>query len=125
MTRSPARLQTLFLWATAIALARCTPGADPTPAAPGALRGELVIYTATFDDGTTEHQYALRAAGDDGDERRLLFPTPPELPSGTLIDVWGDAEPRGDGLMVTRVEPVRGRGGEIEATAQPLIQGGA
>src|SRR5438477_1935229 len=77
-----------------VALAACT--ADPPESAPpalappaaGATRGELVQYTATFDDGRTEDQYFLRV----GDaERRLLFDAEPgpDFTGGTIIDVWG------------------------------------
>ena len=117
------------------------PGAIPA----GALRGELIVYTLTFDDGTSDDRYALRvgdrAGGneDERPERSLQFSRAPELPSGAMIDVWGTPAPAtaaategvgagGLALQVTRWQPVRGRGGAGEVTegnAQPLISGPA
>src|SRR5690349_8215001 len=63
------------------------PGAQEAP--PGALRGELVSYVATRDDGTSDEYYVLRR-GDD--ELRLEFDAQPDLPSGETVDVWGSRE---------------------------------
>src|SRR5687768_13754025 len=65
--------------------------ADPTgaeainPPEPGALRGELVLYTLTYDDETSDEQYFLRVNGDERDERRLYFANDPELPAGGVF----------------------------------------
>jgi len=71
------------------------------PPRPGAVRGELVVYTATYDDGTTDDQFYLRV----GDaERRLLFDREPspDFSGGTKVDIWGQAE--GEALRVERYE---------------------
>jgi MYXO-CTERM domain-containing protein len=118
------------LFAAALAcVAACTTGIDGDASdvpPPGALRGELVIYTATYDDGTTDDRFALRVGpGDDADERPLVFATRPDVPGGSRIDVW--ATPSGEGLVVSRWAPVRGPAGaiagELESAQQPLITG--
>jgi MYXO-CTERM domain-containing protein len=93
--------------------------AELEPPAPGALRGELVLYTASYDDGTSDEQYFLRVGGNERDERRLFFTNPSDLAPGGLVDVW--ATPRGEGLEVTRIEPVKTGSGAIEEIAQKLI----
>jgi len=65
-------------------------GAKGAP--PGALRGELLVYSATFPDGTSEYQYFLRVGGNPLDDRRLRFATNPDLSSGVWLDVWGHAD---------------------------------
>src|SRR5687768_14186926 len=55
----------------------------------GAVRGELLMYVARFDDGTSETSYALRVDGAEGDERPLIFDVPPGLASGAQVKVWG------------------------------------
>jgi hypothetical protein len=85
----------------AILLAACS-GESSTPAPaveadePGTIRGELAVYIATFDDGTTETRYFLRDAN--GDEKRLVLGADLaakgasfDLPSGTKLKVWGSA----------------------------------
>jgi MYXO-CTERM domain-containing protein len=102
-------------------LAACSelPSADqPEPPAPGALRGELVLYTLTFDDGTSDEQYFLRLGNDERSERRLFFAKNPELPGGDLVDVWG--QDLGEGLEVSRIEPVKMRSGLIEKATRAL-----
>jgi MYXO-CTERM domain-containing protein len=108
----------------------CAPGVDlagdeAAAPAPGATRGELVIYTASYDDGTTEDRFALRVGGNENDERPLTFATRPDVQGGSRIDVWGTplSTAEGEGLAVSRWAPVRGPRGEIESTAQPLIMG--
>src|SRR5262249_10870959 len=56
----------------------------------------------TFDDGTTETNYALR--GPNGEESRLLFHTAPDITPGARLAVWG-AE-AGDAIDVSRVRVV-------------------
>jgi MYXO-CTERM domain-containing protein len=70
---------------------------EPTPSQaaastpPGAQDGELVTYIATFPDGHSERQYALRL--NDSRETRLVFADPSlgaaSLASGAPIRVWG------------------------------------
>jgi hypothetical protein len=55
------------------------------------LKGELVVYIADFDDGSSEKQYFLRALGSEADERRLVFATDPDLGAGVGIEVKGVA----------------------------------
>ena len=55
------------------------------------LTGELVVYVADLDDGTSEKQYFLRVGGSELDERRLVFATDPELTTGAAIEVRGIA----------------------------------
>src|SRR6266545_399369 len=54
---------------------------------PGAIEGELAVYIADFEDGTSETQYFLRIA--DGDERRLVLQSEPDIAAGTRVKVWG------------------------------------
>jgi hypothetical protein len=65
---------------------------------PGSISGELAVYIASFDDGTSETRYFLRDAK--GDERRLRFDGPPEIDPGTRLRVWGSAS--GDTFEVSR-----------------------
>src|SRR5215510_9911628 len=53
----------------------------------GAIQGDFAMYVATFDDGTTETNYALRGAA--GEERCLLFRTAPDITPGARLAVWG------------------------------------
>jgi MYXO-CTERM domain-containing protein len=116
-----------FVGAVAVVTALgCSPGpAAPGPGgaagepAPGAVRGELVVFTATFDDGRVEEQHFLHTGGEPGEDRRLLFATDPDLPSGVLIDVWGSSV--ADGLAVQRYARVPGT--DIEGQQQALING--
>jgi MYXO-CTERM domain-containing protein len=87
------------------------PGAQQAP--PGALRGELISYVATRDDGTSDEYYVLRR-GDD--EVRLQFDGEPDLPSGETVDVWGSQE--GERLRVRRFEVVQPL---IDPITQPLL----
>ena len=62
------------------------------------VAGELAVYIATFDDGTSETRYFLRDAT--GDEHRLFFETDPDLTPGARVKVWG--APTSEGLRVAR-----------------------
>ena len=81
----------------ALLLGGCSSGSSPSESAPvedhdapGAIRGELAVYIATFDDGTTDTSYFLRDA--DGAEKRLvLHDGVLDAPSGTKLKVWGTA----------------------------------
>jgi MYXO-CTERM domain-containing protein len=88
-------------------------GSGAGQAPPGAMRGELVSYVATRDDGTSDEYYVLRR-GDD--EVRLAFDADPDLTSGETVDVWASRE--GDRLRVKRFEVVRPA---IEPIEQPLL----
>jgi uncharacterized protein (TIGR03382 family) len=121
----PATICTVLFALTGMFIgAGCTaelPTADrPPPPAPGALRGELVLYTLSFDDGTSDEQYFLRVGGEERDERRLFFERNPELPAGTWVDVWGAGH--GEGIEVARLEQVKTPGdGLVEQVARELI----
>jgi hypothetical protein len=85
---------------------------------PGSMAGELAVYIATFDDGTSETRYFLRDK--EGDERRLLFDRAPDVDPGTRLRVWGSA--RADTFEVrrfTRAPTVEGMG--IGTSASSLI----
>ncbi len=113
----------LLALAGAIGIAACTaelPSADqPDPPAPGALRGELVLYTLSFDDGSSDEQYFLRVEGSERDERRLYLTRDPDLPPGSVVDVWGAAI--GEGLEVSRIERVKTNDEAVEQVARALI----
>src|SRR6185503_6546541 len=85
---------------------------------PGSMSGELAVYIATFDDGTSETRYFLRDAK--GDERRLRFDASPEVDPGTRLRVWGSTS--GDTFEVSRFQRAApGAGNEIGRTASELI----
>jgi MYXO-CTERM domain-containing protein len=65
----------------------------------GAISGKLVTYILDFEDHS-ETQYLLRDST--GRERRLEFPTPPELAAGTRLHVWGSDD--GQTIRVARFE---------------------
>ena len=65
---------------------------------PGSLSGDLAVYIASFDDGTSETRYFLRDSK--GDERRLAFDAAPSVDPGTRLRVWGTAS--GDTFQVSR-----------------------
>src|SRR5438045_4419774 len=63
------------------------PEREPEDEKPGSIQGELAIYIATFDDGTSDTSYFLRDAA--GSERRLRFANPPDVTTGARISVKG------------------------------------
>jgi hypothetical protein len=79
---------------------------DPSPlsgmgeAPAGALRGELDVNIATYDDGNTSTDYTLRTF--DGREIALTFDSEPDVPGNAKLDVWG--EQQGDKFRVRRFE---------------------
>jgi hypothetical protein len=73
-------------------LGGCLLGACTAPGEPDGAVGTLVAYTARFDDGTSETQYALRTKED---ERQLVFAEPPTAPLGGSVRVWGRPTERG------------------------------
>ena len=69
----------------------------------GSIRGTLMVYVATMDDGTSRTEYQLQIGGNEHDERILVFTkTPPEAVSGAEIKVWGDSS--GREIIVNRFE---------------------
>jgi hypothetical protein len=109
--------------ALASAIVSCSapmPQQEPVDDDPGALKGELAIYIATFDDGTSQTRYFLRDAV--GAERALVFATPPDVAPGAKVSVHG-IETR-DGLEVTNLHVVTSADehtGELGAVSSPLI----
>src|SRR5438105_4353012 len=75
-----------------VALLSCSSGSTLPEAVednePGAISGELTVYIADFDDGTSETRFMLRNA--EGIERKLVFDREPDLEPGAKIHVWGD-----------------------------------
>jgi hypothetical protein len=55
---------------------------------PGALRGELAVYIATFDDGSSDTRYFLRD-GEGNEKHLILHDRGIDFPSGTRLKVWG------------------------------------
>jgi MYXO-CTERM domain-containing protein len=106
-----------------VALASCSSGSTETVPVdsdePGSVRGELAVYIADYDDGTTETSYFLRDAA--GAERRLHFAEPPDIAPGETVKVWGSELP--DALEVAKIkvaakiEP----SGDIGSQTQELI----
>jgi len=113
----------MFFAALAVACEPSDADLQPTAALPnedslssGRLRGTVVVYTMTFDEGAGDKQYFLRSGTN---ETRLYFETAPNLDPGTPIRVTG--EPMEDGLRVEsyELEPEPAVG----LAAQPLING--
>jgi len=85
---------------------------------PGALQGELAVYIADFDDGTTETRYFLRGA--QGDEQRLAMQGEMAAAPGKKLKIWG--KQRGEFLDVAKYKVIEETAGEsIASQAQPLI----
>jgi hypothetical protein len=91
--------------------------AAETPVPAGAIRGEVVRYTLTMEDGGMEIQYYLRTRADLPEQRLLFSGATPDLDSGAPIDVWGATG--ADGLRVDRFAPVPVT--KRESSAQALI----
>ncbi|HEY0710220.1 MAG TPA: hypothetical protein VGG33_25640, partial [Polyangia bacterium] len=89
----------------------------PAPA-PGAVRGEVISYILTMENGGTEEHFYLRT-NEKEPEQRLLFAEPVSLVTGQRIDVWGASV--ADGFKVDRfvkvADPV------IESSQKALING--
>jgi hypothetical protein len=79
------------------------------------VEGTLVAYTARFDDGVSDTQYALRTG--DG-ERPLVFTEPPSAEIGGTVRVWGLSTEQG--IEVERLE-VLSRAAETGRLRQSLI----
>src|SRR5690349_3286559 len=105
-------------------LASCSSGSTlPEPVEddePGAITGELAVYIADFDDGTTETHYMLRDAA--GEEQRLRFAVEPDIEPGAKVKVWGartaDAIDVARFKRAVRVDPA-GIGSQGEALTMP------
>ena len=103
-----------------------TDSESPLPAADVAalkgVRGTLVVYTATFDEGIGDQQYFLRTgsgtSASDTVETRLYFATNPKLLPGTPIVVRG--EPMQEGLRVDSFDVEEEQHG-VGLSRQPLI----
>jgi MYXO-CTERM domain-containing protein len=85
-------LSAAFAWGGALGCSSDASGPAPAPASAdvtgSAKEGELVMYVATMDDGTSEHRYGLRQ--DSGPELTLVFDDPPaSFASGMRIRVSG------------------------------------
>jgi hypothetical protein len=76
--------------------------------------GTLVAYTARFDDGVSETQYALRTGES---ERQLVFAEPPSVEIGGTVRVWGRSSEQG--IEVERLELLHPAG--TGRSRQPLI----
>ena len=82
--------------------------------------GELAVYIADLDDGTTETHYMLRDEA--GEEQRLVFAGEPDIEPGAKLKVWGartaDAIDVAKYKRATRVDPA-GIGSQGEALIMP------
>src|SRR5258706_3402394 len=124
--KNSASIGTLALRAVSVAfvsaLASCSAPVPEREVAddPSAIKGDLAIYIASFDDGTSETRYFLRDAT--GAERRLTFPSAPDVAPGQKISVRG-IESR-DSLDVSSFHIVTSADeplGELGTVASPLI----
>jgi MYXO-CTERM domain-containing protein len=91
---------------------------------PGALQGELAVYIADYDDGTTETRYFLRDAK--GVEQRLAIAGQFDATPGKKLKIWG--QQRGDLLEVAKykvVEETVGEGIGSQAQRSELIDAAA
>src|SRR5690349_21389785 len=101
-----------------IAAAGCSaegPGAELTEAAPGALRGQLVVHVIDR-RGRAETRYALRLPS--GEQRRLRIAEAPEIEPGAVVEVQGLE--RAGALEVTSL---RAMGGPITRVTAALTAG--
>jgi MYXO-CTERM domain-containing protein len=105
-----------------VALASCSSNSfTPEPfedVEPGAVSGELEVYIADYEDGTTETRYMLKNAA--GEETKLLFAQEPKITPGSRIHVWGG--PSRDGSLRVDQYKVSARStADLETQAQPVI----
>jgi hypothetical protein len=103
-------------------LGSCSHGAtgspDPVDDDPGSIVGDLAVYVATFENGTSETRYFLRDGA--GGERKLVFAEEPDVAPGTRLKVWGIVE--GDGLRVAKFAAAsEASTGNVGRQAEPLI----
>jgi hypothetical protein len=118
-SRSPWRqLSTVgFFWA----LGSCSGGPVPVESAdddPGSVVGDLHVYVATFENGTSETRYYLRDGA--GGERKLVFAEEPDVSPGARLKVWGTDE--GDALRVAKFKATNDdASGGLGTRSDPLI----
>jgi MYXO-CTERM domain-containing protein len=114
-----------------VALASCSSESMPKPEPldndePGGVQGELAVYIADFDDGTTETRYFLRNA--EGVEQRLAVSGEIDATPGNKLKIWG--QQRGELLYVAKYKVVEETAGEgigsqaqraelVDATVKP------
>jgi len=85
----------------------------------GAVKGELAMYIARYDDGHSETTYSLRVNDDALNDRPLIFESDPGLTPGTMLKVWGlDGD---EGIKVDRFELDQAAG--YKRIEQGLIKG--
>jgi hypothetical protein len=88
----------------------------------GSIRGTLMVYVATMDDGTSRTEYKLLVGGNELDERLLVFAKPPDVGGEREIKVWGDAS--GREIIVNRYELVESDlDGDIGRSQEAIIGG--
>jgi len=89
----------------------------------GSIRGTLMVYVATMDDGTSRTEYAIQVGGNENDERMLVFAkAPPDAVSNAEIKVWGDAS--GREIIVNRHELIqREKASDIGKSQEAIIDG--
>jgi MYXO-CTERM domain-containing protein len=109
-----------------VALASCsstTPGTTEVvePDEPGTVRGELAVYIADYDDGTSDTSYFLRDAA--GNERRLRFPTlqEPDITPGETVKVWGKEIADAIEVNAIKIAARLTRGNDIGSQSSELI----
>jgi MYXO-CTERM domain-containing protein len=83
---------------------------------PGALQGELAVYIADYNDGTSETRYFLRDAK--GAEQRLTVTGEIDAAPGRKLKVWG--KQRGERLEVSKYKIVEDAGEGIGSQRQPI-----
>ena len=109
----------LALASASLALVACS---SDEAASDGSLRGTLAVHLVTMDDGTSRTEYRLFVDGGERDARELVFENPPELDSGSELEVWG--EPSGEKLVVRRFElNARESPDGLETSEQTIING--
>src|SRR6185503_7153784 len=89
------------------------------PANGGALRGTLMVYVATLDDGTSRTDYRLFVDGSENDARLLVFPNPPDLESGAELEVFGETS--GREVIVRRFDVLENTPGDRLGTSEEAI----
>ena len=99
------------------------PAIEPAAIAPGSpVRGELMSYIFTFEDGRTDEQFFLRLPS--GEERRLHFETPPDIAGGTPLEIMPKALLAGGEIQVGSVKLLEHRN-PIETRQSALKMGQA
>src|SRR6185503_13307343 len=89
----------------------------------GSVRGTLMVYVATMDDGTSRTEYHLLVGGNEADDRMLVFTKVPDFGSGSEIKVWGATS--GREIIVNRFEAVQPESSDGIDTSQEAIIGGS